>query len=175
MCLKLHVFTKTESCQISLWAEITCASSGLPAPVNGIKSGCLRDHEPYGTTCMLSCNRGYTPMTTTQRTCQNDGNDNGIWSGGTISCTSEFLVMLHNYVHSSLTKPVPRKMRMFCDVFMPKLTLSSSEMLFQLKRGKFCGATSRKYCMVDLFTLHQPRNSKEQYKSHGVFAILCTC
>ncbi|XP_022103007.1 sushi, von Willebrand factor type A, EGF and pentraxin domain-containing protein 1-like [Acanthaster planci] len=67
--------------------EITCASSDLPAPVNGVKSGCSREREPYGTACTLSCNRGYTPTTSTQRTCQSDSNDKGVWSGGTITCT----------------------------------------------------------------------------------------
>ncbi|XP_022105727.1 sushi, von Willebrand factor type A, EGF and pentraxin domain-containing protein 1-like [Acanthaster planci] len=67
--------------------EITCASSNLPAPVNGVKTGCSREHESYGTICTLSCNRGYTPTAPMQRTCQSDENDSGVWSGQTISCS----------------------------------------------------------------------------------------
>ncbi|XP_038050781.1 sushi, von Willebrand factor type A, EGF and pentraxin domain-containing protein 1-like [Patiria miniata] len=68
--------------------EITCASSDLPVPLNGVKSGCIREHEPYGTTCSLSCNHGYVPSTTTQRVCLSDATNVGVWSGGTISCTA---------------------------------------------------------------------------------------
>ncbi|XP_038060587.1 sushi, von Willebrand factor type A, EGF and pentraxin domain-containing protein 1-like [Patiria miniata] len=72
---------------LPLCQEITCASSDLPTPANGIKTGCFRDHVPFGTTCSLSCNRGYRPTTTTQRTCQSDSSNNGVWSGGTITCS----------------------------------------------------------------------------------------
>ncbi|XP_022082655.1 sushi, von Willebrand factor type A, EGF and pentraxin domain-containing protein 1-like [Acanthaster planci] len=68
--------------------EITCSSNDLPAPVNGMKSGCSGQRIPYGTTCTLSCNHGYTPTTTTQRTCQRDISNLGVWSGGTITCTA---------------------------------------------------------------------------------------
>ncbi|XP_071810204.1 uncharacterized protein [Asterias amurensis] len=67
--------------------EITCYNSDLPVPNNGMKSGCSGDYELYGTMCTLSCNRGYSPTSEVQRTCQSNG-VSGVWSGGTISCTA---------------------------------------------------------------------------------------
>ncbi|XP_022105682.1 sushi, von Willebrand factor type A, EGF and pentraxin domain-containing protein 1-like isoform X2 [Acanthaster planci] len=82
---------------------ITCANSDLPAPVNGAKSGCTGDHIPYGTTCSLSCNRGYTPTAMTHRTCQSNSNDYGVWSGGTITCTIVTCPSLSTPAHGTVS------------------------------------------------------------------------
>ncbi|PIK52467.1 putative sushi, von Willebrand factor type A [Apostichopus japonicus] len=67
---------------------ITCALSDLPVPTNGVRTGCTGSSVAYGDTCTLSCNRGYSPTTQTVRTCQDGGQGRGVWSDGTISCST---------------------------------------------------------------------------------------
>ncbi|XP_070554729.1 uncharacterized protein [Ptychodera flava] len=64
---------------------ITCDSSALPTPNNGIKNGCPNQEEVFGTTCTLHCNHGYQPSTPVQRVCKvaTDGSANGVWTDGT--------------------------------------------------------------------------------------------
>ncbi|XP_022084521.1 sushi, von Willebrand factor type A, EGF and pentraxin domain-containing protein 1-like [Acanthaster planci] len=65
---------------------ITCDSSELPAPQNGIKNGCPHAEEIYGTVCTLICNLGFMPTQPTYVTCGDNGNGVGTWDGNTITC-----------------------------------------------------------------------------------------
>lgn len=68
---------------------MTCLNSDIPKPLHGIKSGCPNDHEKYGTVCRFSCDIGYLPSESVSRTCMDDGDGNGVWSGGPVSCTGK--------------------------------------------------------------------------------------
>ncbi|XP_022110883.1 sushi, von Willebrand factor type A, EGF and pentraxin domain-containing protein 1-like [Acanthaster planci] len=65
---------------------ITCDSSELPAPQNGIKNGCPHAEELYGTVCTLICDLGFMPTQPTYVTCVDDGNGGGTWDKNTITC-----------------------------------------------------------------------------------------
>ncbi|XP_022110885.1 sushi, von Willebrand factor type A, EGF and pentraxin domain-containing protein 1-like [Acanthaster planci] len=65
---------------------VTCDSSELPAPQNGIKNGCPHAEELYGTVCTLICDLGFMPTKPTYVTCGDDGNGVGTWDGNTITC-----------------------------------------------------------------------------------------
>ncbi|XP_022108061.1 sushi, von Willebrand factor type A, EGF and pentraxin domain-containing protein 1-like [Acanthaster planci] len=65
---------------------ITCDSSELPAPQNGIKNGCPHAEEIYGTVCTQICDLGFMPTQPTYITCRDDGNGVGTWDGNTITC-----------------------------------------------------------------------------------------
>ncbi|XP_022108062.1 sushi, von Willebrand factor type A, EGF and pentraxin domain-containing protein 1-like [Acanthaster planci] len=65
---------------------ITCDSSELPAPQNGIKNGCPHAEEIYGTVCTLICDLGFMPTKPTSVTCGDDGNGGGTWDKNTITC-----------------------------------------------------------------------------------------
>ncbi|XP_041479272.1 sushi, von Willebrand factor type A, EGF and pentraxin domain-containing protein 1-like [Lytechinus variegatus] len=66
---------------------VTCISSDIPSPSHGIKSGCPNENENYGTVCRFSCDVGYLPSESIYRTCLDDGDGSGVWSGGPVSCT----------------------------------------------------------------------------------------
>eukprot|EP00057_Strongylocentrotus_purpuratus_P017942 XP_011672416.1 PREDICTED: sushi, von Willebrand factor type A, EGF and pentraxin domain-containing protein 1-like [Strongylocentrotus purpuratus] len=66
---------------------VTCLNSDIPKPLHGIKSGCPYDYEKYGTVCRFTCDIGYLPSESVSRTCLDDGDGTGVWSGGPVSCT----------------------------------------------------------------------------------------
>ncbi|XP_030846788.1 E-selectin-like [Strongylocentrotus purpuratus] len=72
---------------------VTCINSDIPKPLHGIKSGCPYDDEKYGTVCRFTCDIGYLPSGSVPRTCLDDGDGNGVWSGGPVSCTGENKVL----------------------------------------------------------------------------------
>ncbi|XP_033636703.1 sushi, von Willebrand factor type A, EGF and pentraxin domain-containing protein 1-like [Asterias rubens] len=65
---------------------VTCDSSELLQPENGIKNGCPNEEEVFGTTCTLICNQGFMPTQPTYVTCTDDGNGFGVWDKNTVTC-----------------------------------------------------------------------------------------
>ena len=97
-----HWLKRSNSFLSSLFAAVTCDSSMLPPPENGIKNGCPHSEETYGTTCTLICNVGFMPTQPTYVTCTDDGNGVGEWNGNTITCEGWFIITTSAYNNKSV-------------------------------------------------------------------------
>ncbi|XP_041478090.1 sushi, von Willebrand factor type A, EGF and pentraxin domain-containing protein 1-like [Lytechinus variegatus] len=83
---------------------LNCTSTDMPAPANGIKTGCSNAEEVFGTVCTISCNTGYLPDTPVYRMCDDDGTGSGVWDDEPVTCTIVTCPALPNPNNGNVTQ-----------------------------------------------------------------------